>query len=300
MPAQFRRKKIDEIAVQSILPPAPPLQPKQGSRIPQPPASMEPLPPIRAEQPQPRSAHSTTSKQRLTSSSQVAELLNATLNDAPPFFRTFDKKEGRVVLHSSAEIPNQEKRAAAIFVALKKDSYEVEQAELRVTTLSEIEQVRLAAMALRRRAQRDLKRTIRKGQLDAATALVKTQQALLADFNDTVGHLGTDTQELSLIRVHNAATDEVLHQKAQYMAKLEVDRFQAVMVGDEVTPTEILSMQLDAFRHKHVAPFPAPRKKRSDLDVPIPDGRRRSSDRGAGGRTGIHILVEKQLAALNR
>jgi hypothetical protein len=290
-PDRRKQTKVASADALTVLTPAPPLRPKQGTRIPRPPIAMEPLPPIRSEQTLKKG------KQSIPPSS-VAELLNATLNDEPPYFRTFDKTEGRVVLHSSSEIPHPGKRAGSIFLLLKKDQYEVEQAELRVTTLSEVEQVRLAAMSLKRKAQRELKRTIRKGLLDANAALIRTQQTLLADFNDTVGHLHTDTQELSLIRVHNAATDEVLFQKAQYMAKLEIDRFQAVVIGEDVTPTDILSMQLDAFRHKHVVPFPAPRKRRSDLDVPT-EGRRRSSDRGAGTRTGIHIIVEKQLQALH-
>lgn len=236
--------------------------------------------------------------------SEAIQLLNATLSDAPPFFRTFDKKEGRVVLHSTAEIPDPEKRTGSILAGLRRDTYEVEQAELRVTKLSEVEQVRLAAMALKRKAQRELERATRKGLLDADAALVRTQQTLLADFNDAVGHLGTDTQELSLIRVHNAATDEVLFQKAQYLAKLEMDRFRAIVISDDVSPTEILSLQLDAYRNQHVVPFPAPRKRRSELELPLLDGRRRSSDRGqgggGGGRTGIHSIVEKQLNALHR
>ncbi|CUG55356.1 Hypothetical protein, putative, partial [Bodo saltans] len=191
--------------------PAPPLKPKQGTRIPRPPVAMEPLPPIHSEVHRNHVPTPIDIKHRQKSTStSVTELLNATLNDAPPYFRTFDKSEGRVVLHYSSEIPQPDKRASSIFTALKKDLYEVEQAELRVTTLSEVEQVRLAAMSLKRKAQRELKRTIRKGLLDASAALVRTQQTLLADFNDTIGHLGTDTQELSLIRVHNAATDEVL------------------------------------------------------------------------------------------
>jgi hypothetical protein len=288
----------------SALLPAPPLRPKPGSNIPRPPRVMAPggddcdsTPP--EQLPMIRTGHSKASKANNGKQrSEALEELNGTLRDAPPFFRTFDKSEGRVVLHSSSEIPDPEKLTQSIFKTLGHDAYEVEQAELRVTKMTEHEQVCLAAMAFRRKAQRLLQRTIRKGLMDRDAALVRTQQTLLADFNDAVSHLGTDTQELSLIRVHNAATEEVLFQKAQYMAKLELDRFKAVVISDDVTPTDILSFQIDAYRHKNVAPFP-PRKKRSELELPILEGRRRSSDRG-GVRTGIHSIVEKQLHALHR
>lgn len=214
-------------------------------------------------------------------------------------YRSFDPKEGRVVYHRGEGLPNLERLVQQYYVKLWKDTQEVENAEFRVANMKEQEQVQFAAASLKRKAQGKLDRALKRGVLEEKTALVRMQQALLTEYAEVVSHLGFDTEELSLIRVHNAATDEVIHQKASYLARLEVERLAANEISDDLTRVDILGMQLDHFRHKHV-PFVMCHTKRnqqpnSALGLPEEEGagRRRSTDRSVSQRAGVHSIVEK-------
>ena len=83
---------------------------------------------------------------------------------------------------------------------------------------------------------------------------LRMEVALNADRREMLSHFGFDTEELSIIRVHNAATDSILYRKAEELAKLEAEKFQSNVISDNVSPMELLVMQLDAYRYCNVPP----------------------------------------------
>lgn len=222
------------------------------------------------------------------SKDEILELIDGVKREP---YRTFDRKACKVVYHPPSKRPDQAAITKRIYNRLWTDAYEVENAEKRVNQLPATEQLRLAAMSIQRKAQGNLHRALRRGVQDEESARTRAHNTMITEYQELVTHLGFDTEELSLIRLHNAATDTVLYQKAEYLASLEVDMFQANLISQNVTPTDVLCMQLDAFRHQNV-PFPLRRRETGGTLVTATKGG------GVASRAGVHHIVERQLNSL--
>lgn len=250
--------------------------------------------PVRRDQPM-ASRHELDAIRRAELLCQMNETDDVEQNE----LRTFDPKEGRVVHHKRSGLPDPVKLAKSIYAKMWKDPMEVESAERHVATMPDTQQILYAARSLRRKAQGSLNRALKRGVFDESTELLRIQHALRTEYLETVSHLGFDTEELSRIRVHNAATDEVIFEKATYQAKLEVEQFQSNAISADVTRVGILQMQLDHYRCAHV-PFVPPSKQQAYNRSPAgaslepgPGSGRRGSDRGAISRAGVQAIVEK-------
>jgi hypothetical protein len=213
-------------------------------------------------------------------------------DDESAGIRTFDPNEGRVVHHKRSGLPNIERLTRKIYARMWKDTIEVESAERHVGTMPDSQQILYATRSLKRKAQANLNRSLKRGVFDDETELMRMQHALRTEFVETVSHLGFDTEELSRIRVHNAATDEVIFEKAAYQAKLEVEQFEANAISNDVTRVGILQMQLNHFHQRNI-PVVAPSKRAQASPLTGVDGGRRSSDRGPSVRAGVQAIVEK-------
>lgn len=214
-------------------------------------------------------------------------------------YRTFDRATGTIVVHPPP--PNPVIVVHQIYERLWANPEEVDSAEMCVVSLSMADQVALATEFLKRRATMTLRKSQQKGVMDDEQLKLRMEVALNADRREMLSHFGFDTEELSIIRVHNAATDSILYRKAEELAKLEAEKFQSNVISDNVSPVELLVMQLDAYRYRNV---PLPSRKafqhRASICVPFADVPATPATANGKRRVGVHSIVQRQLAALHK
>jgi hypothetical protein len=152
-------------------------------------------------------------------------------------------------------MPNTAAISEQMYEKLWTEPQQVADAEATTRELPFAKQLDLALQSHKRHSKLHL-RLMSKRQvlLDEASNCRAHTQFEIA-IGDMVNHLGKDTEELSLLRVHYSATDELLHRQAQRMAEMELDRFAHHLLSDDVTKVDILMLRLDAFRHRNV-PLP--------------------------------------------
>ncbi len=175
--------------------------------------------------------------------------------DNLPTFRTFDHATGNVVVHEGKAMPNTAATAELLYEKLWTQPSQVSDAEATARELPFPRQLDLALQSHKRHSKTNLRLMSKRQVLLAEASRCRAQTQFEVAIGDMLSHLGKDTEELSLLRVHYSATDELLHRQAQRMAEMELDRFAHHLLSDDVTKVDILTLRLDAFRHNNV-PLP--------------------------------------------
>jgi hypothetical protein len=178
--------------------------------------------------------------------------LAVTQLDNLPTFRTFDHATGNVIVHEGKLMPNTAAITERLYEKLWTDEAQVTDAEAAAHEMPFPKLLDLALLSQTRHAKQSLRQMSRKQILLDEASRCRAQTTLAVAVGDMVSHLGKDTEELSLLRVHYHATDELLHRQAQRMAEMELDRFAHHLLSDEVTPVDVLTLRLDAFRQNNV------------------------------------------------
>ena len=185
-----------------------------------------------------------------------------------PTFRTFDHATGDVIVHEGKTMPNTAAITERLYEELWTQPGQVADAEHAARDLPLEKQLDLAMISHKRQSMVSLRNMLRRHVLHDEASTCRAQTTFEVTIGDMVSHLGKDTEELSKLRVHYAATDELLHRQARRMAEMELDRFAHHLLSEDVTKVDVLILRLDAFRQKHV-PLPPRRTPQALPSVDI-------------------------------
>ena len=193
--------------------------------------------------------------------------------------RTFDATTGQVVV-TSGGAPSRTKLIAEQYNKFLLDEQKVREVGDYVSRLPLMRQKELAIESAQRRNAAELERMVQRDVFDEAISRQRAQVSLRMAIEHMVGNLRHDTRELSLIRIHSAAVDSILHAEAERIADQVIKRHLAKVVPDSTTTVDIMEMTLDAWRRAHV---PDPPRRVIEVKPPkrSPNARR-ASFRGGG------------------
>ena len=194
--------------------------------------------------------------------------------------KTFNKESLRVetLKGTAAGIPKRSTLIRKKYKSFLENAAKVTEAEQHVDRLSLREKMALALQSLRRRHREEWDRMVRRGVFSDEVARERANVLFRIEVDNTIGHINSDTKELSVIRIHNAAADAILFNEAQRLADVEIQQFLCEILPDSVTPVDVLELSLDAYRQAHV-PHP-PRRLLPETARHTSRVGRRSSFRG--------------------
>jgi hypothetical protein len=199
--------------------------------------------------------------------------------------RTFDSKTGLVQVNHKSSIPKRTALIREKYLGFWKDDKKVQEAEELVGRLSMSDRQKCAINSIRRRHQEELNRILKKDVFDSEVAVSRINISMQMAFEHIIGHLGTDTRELSYIRMQAAAADDVLWREAERMADAEIQHFQATVIPAGTTAVELMSLAIDSYRERYV---PAPPRQFAKTETASPPQFKQGSSRLARRPSGIY------------
>jgi hypothetical protein len=165
--------------------------------------------------------------------------------------RTFDAATGQVVINKHG-IPSRVALVNEHYSTFLRDPQKVREVGDYVSRLPLQRQRELAVESVKRKNAAEYERMVQRDVFDEAISRQRAQVSLRMSVENMVGNLHHDTRELSLIRIHSAAVDSLLHQEAERLADRAIKQHLAKVVPDSTTSVDILEMTLDAWRRRHV------------------------------------------------
>jgi hypothetical protein len=158
-----------------------------------------------------------------------------------------------------------------LYNRLWEDEAEVRTAANAVLAMNAGERTKAAIRCVNRKYQREMETSVRRGMASPAEIHERLSVLMAQEIEDLLMGFGEHTEGISRFRLRNAATDQLLYEKAEKLVRAELQHFYKNMILPTTTPLELMEMKLDALRESIVVPSSV-----FSVTVPHPPRGRRS------------------------
>ena len=177
------------------------------------------------------------------------EILGVIDGDRRHTYRTFDRATGAVVEHRNELRRSPTRMIERLYNRLWEDEAEVRTIANAVLAMNAGERTKAAIRCVNRKYQREMETSVRRGMASPAEIHERLSVLMAQEIEDLLMGFGEHTEGISRFRLRNAATDQLLYEKAEKLVRAELQHFYKNMILPTLRP-DITKHRLAYLQHR--------------------------------------------------